>query len=106
MNLYPRAPPPEEDNLDQADPPNGEESSAPLDGARMENTPGMSPDLPRQRPHTLLDASTLPRDPSPLSTISSPQSLPSLMMQEEQGEEGQQEDEINVTENKGDRRDD
>ena len=106
MDLFPRAPPPEEGNQGQAAPPSREAGSAPADGAGMAAMPGIGPDLPRQRPHTLSDAYTLPRDPSPLSTVSSPQSSPSLMMQEEQEEDGQQEDSNNPTKNVGRERDD
>ena len=74
MDLFPRAPPPEEENLGQANPPSKEAGFAPAEGAGMADRPGTSPDLPCQRPHTLSDASTLPRDPSLLSTVSSPQS--------------------------------
>ena len=98
MDLFLRAPPPAYTQQEQSPPPNRDTVSPPAEGAQASTESVIGPDLPRQRPHTLSDASTLPRDPSPLSTTTSPPSSPSLLVQEEQEEDGQQDDSSQPTE--------
>ena len=69
--------------------------SPPEEGTGVAGEPEIDPyvlALPCQRPHTLSDASTLPRDPSPLSFTISPPASPSLLDQEDQDTLERQED--------------
>ena len=73
------------------------------DSSRLEIDPYVLA-LPRQRPHTLSEASTLPLDSSPRSLPSSPPQSPSLLDQEEQ-DVSEQEEEEGQTEKDGGRSD-